>query len=62
MRRAEWALALAERVAAFRHPQAVFAETLDPIASPATREAVRRAPSAADGLALLFASPEFQRR
>ncbi len=62
MRRAEWALALAERVAAFRRPDAVFAATLEPVASKVTRDAVWRAPSAADGLATLFASPEFQRR
>jgi uncharacterized protein (DUF1800 family) len=62
MRRAEWALALAERVAAFRRPEAVFAATLETFASAPTRNAIARAPGAVDGLAMLFASPEFQRR
>lgn len=62
MRRAEWALALAERVVAFRRPDTVFAATLETVASPTTRAAVQRAPSAVDALATLFASPEFQRR
>jgi uncharacterized protein (DUF1800 family) len=37
-------------------------EILGPLLRPATREAVRRAGSARDAMALLFASPEMQRR
>jgi len=62
MRRIEWASALAARVAADRAPMALFEATIGPVASARTREAVERAPSARDGIALLFASPEFQRR
>ena len=62
MRRIEWASALAARVAAVRAPMALFEETIGPIASAQTRQAVERAPSARDGIALVFAAPEFQRR
>jgi len=62
LRRIEWASALASRVAADRAPLDIFAETIAPIASVDTRQAVERAPSARDGIALVFAAPEFQRR
>ncbi len=57
---------LAQTVATAMHtklsPQDVFAQTIGPVASPTTAEAVRRAGSAAEALTLIFASPEFQRR
>lgn len=57
---------LAENVSRAVHtkidPQNVLMQTIDPVASDATREAVRRAGSKAEALTLLFASPEFQRR
>lgn len=62
MRRIEWASALAARVAADRAPMELFDATIGPIASIETRLAVERAPSARDGIALVFAAPEFQRR
>ena len=62
MRRIEWASALAARVAADRAPMTLFEQTIGPVASLETRQAVERAPSARDGIALVFAAPEFQRR
>ncbi len=62
LRRAEWAMALGLRVAAIREPRALLADTIAPVASLATTQAVARAPSAGDATALIFASPEFQRR
>ena len=61
MRRVDWAYDLAARAA--RHdPVAVADAVLGPLLSPATRAAVHRAGSRREGLALLFASPEFMRR
>lgn len=62
MRRAEWAMALGLRVAEIRAPAQIFAATIAPVADRATERAVTRAPSKADAIALVFASPAFQRR
>lgn len=62
LRRVEWAGLLAGRVAAERAPLDVFHASIAPAAEEATRLAVERAPSARDGLALVLASPEFQKR
>ncbi len=62
LRRAEWAMALGLRVSEFRAPDQIFAETIAPVAALATAQTVTRAPSRADAIALVFASPEFQRR
>jgi uncharacterized protein (DUF1800 family) len=62
LRRVEWAGLLAARLSAERAPLDVFNATIAPAAAEATRLAVERAPSARDGLALVLASPEFQRR
>ena len=43
-------------------PRELFEQTLGPLASTQTREAVTRAESRPQALALLFMSPEFQRR
>ena len=43
-------------------PQAVFEEALAPLASTETRQAIARAESRPQALALLFMAPEFQRR
>ena len=56
------AMALGLRVADIRAPGQIFAETIAPVADRATERAVSRAPSKADALALVFASPAFQRR
>jgi uncharacterized protein (DUF1800 family) len=42
-------------------PVSVMTEVLGPVVSPQTRQAVTRAESRAQGLAILFMSPEFQR-
>lgn len=62
LRRAEWAMALARRVAPVKAPGTLLDATIAPVASTETRYAVERAPSAADAIAMLFACPEFQRR
>lgn len=62
LRRAEWAMAFSLKVGAAVDPEALLDRTIGPVASTATRQAVARAPSAVDGMALLLSSPEFQRR
>ena len=44
------------------NPAALLEDTIGPVASPGTKFAVSRAGSAEEGITLLFASPEFQRR
>jgi uncharacterized protein (DUF1800 family) len=62
MRRAEWAMALAGRVGHAREPREILDRALGPAASADTRYWQERAASAVDAIALVFASPEFQRR
>ena len=62
MRRAEWAYAIARRLPGVREPRALLAETIAPVAHADTVRAVERAPSAAEAVELVLASPEFQRR
>ncbi|MCC6469234.1 MAG: DUF1800 domain-containing protein [Alphaproteobacteria bacterium] len=62
VRRVEWASALAGRLPGDHAPMALFDQTIGPAAGAETRQAVERAPSARDGVALVFAAPEFQRR
>lgn len=62
-KRIEWCGALAQRVArADADPVQIGETALGPLLSADTREAVARADSPAQGLVLLFTSPEFQRR
>lgn len=60
--RADIASNFAARVADRLDPKALVDEGLGPLASPQTREAVGRAGSRAQALALLLMSPEFLRR
>jgi uncharacterized protein (DUF1800 family) len=60
--RVEFAAALGQRLGAQKDPRRMLAETIAPVAMPRTAKAIGRAPSAGDGLTLLLASPEFQRR
>lgn len=60
--RAEWALALANRLPQGIDPSARAADLFGTLLSDATRTAISRAPSPQEGLALLVASPEFMRR
>ena len=53
---------MARRIAGSIDPKAVFEDTLAPVASTDTRQAVFRAESRPQALALLLMSPEFQRR
>lgn len=62
MRRIEWAHAFAARLPRGLVPGEVLEASLGPVASAAMRRAVRRAPSGSEALALILASPQFQRR
>jgi uncharacterized protein (DUF1800 family) len=53
---------LARRLGGQADPREVFEETLAPLASTETRQAITRAESRPQALALLFMAPEFQRR
>jgi uncharacterized protein (DUF1800 family) len=53
---------LARRVSAQADPREIFEQTLAPIASGETRQAINRAESRPQALALLLMAPEFQRR
>jgi uncharacterized protein (DUF1800 family) len=60
--RLDVANSVGERIADKVDPNDVLETTLGPLASPETRQAVARAESRQQALALLFMSPEFQRR
>ena len=60
--RVELAAQFARQVKNAPSPPALLEQILGPAASPATREAVKRAESQGQAYALLILSPEFQRR
>jgi uncharacterized protein (DUF1800 family) len=62
LKRIEWATAVGERAGSRVQPVALGELALGDSFSDRTRLAVSRAASAAQGVALLMASPEFQRR
>lgn len=62
MIRVEWAHALARRLPPDLRPMVVLDDAVGAVARPQTAAWVSRAPSVADGLALVLASPEIQRR
>jgi len=62
MRRIEWVHAMTARWPRDIDPRALLERSIGAVASAATRSVVRAAPSANVGLALVLASPEFQRR
>ena len=62
LRRVEWANTAARRFGAQSDPVALADAALGPLLNAETRIQITRAASQAQGLALLFASPEFQRR
>jgi uncharacterized protein (DUF1800 family) len=62
MKRVEWSLAFSERTASLRDSRQVVSDTLGDAVSPATLRAIQRAESNSQALALLWMSPEFQRR
>jgi uncharacterized protein (DUF1800 family) len=62
MTRIQWALAAGQKLDGHADAREVAKETIQPIASDRTMFHIDNAPSPAEGLALLIASPEFQRR
>ena len=62
MERVQWAHVLAARIPKKQDPVALADATLGPVLSRETRDALNRAADPTQGLALLLASPEFQRR
>jgi len=62
MERAQWAHALAERIPKKPDPVVLADAALGPLLSASTRDALKLAADPTQGLALLLASPEFQRR
>jgi uncharacterized protein (DUF1800 family) len=62
MERVQWAHALAGRIQKKPDPALLADATMGPLLSPSTREALKLAADPTQGLALLLASPEFQRR
>lgn len=61
-KRIDWAVAVGQRMPAFVNPVRIARNTIWPLASSESRFQIEAAPSVADGIALLLASPEFQRR
>lgn len=61
-KRIEWASAIGERMGSKVQPLAVGVQSLGSALAERTRTAISRAESAAQAIALLLASPEFQRR
>jgi uncharacterized protein (DUF1800 family) len=62
LKRIDWAAAVGRTVGDRVDPEALAADVLGPVLSDHTRVSVARAASAAQGLTLLLAAPEFQRR
>jgi uncharacterized protein (DUF1800 family) len=62
LKRVEWAVAMARLEGSRQDPEALAEAVLGPALGDHTRTALSRAGSAEQGLALLLASPEFQRR
>jgi uncharacterized protein (DUF1800 family) len=62
LRRIDFAYALAGHFGSQQDPEELAQTVLGPLLRPVTRDAVRRAGSRREAIALLLASPEFQRR
>jgi uncharacterized protein (DUF1800 family) len=62
LKRIEWADSVAARVAGRVQPLSLGERSLGALLNERTRVAITRAASAAQGITLLLASPEFQRR
>jgi uncharacterized protein (DUF1800 family) len=62
MRRIEWVRQAVARLPGTLNPVAVAAATIGPVMSAPTAKMIAAAPSVQEGLALLFAAHEFQRR
>ncbi len=62
MHRIEWSRAAAQRIGRSISAQAIAAETIAPVAAPATLQIIASAGDPVEQLTLLFASREFERR
>ena len=62
LKRVEFATAVAQRVGDRIDPRKLSHEVIGPVAQAETLATIARAPSRGDGLTLLLASREFQRR
>jgi uncharacterized protein (DUF1800 family) len=62
MTRIDWALAVGQKLDSHADPREIARNTIQPVAADSTMFHIDNAPSPAEGLALLIASPEFQRR
>jgi uncharacterized protein (DUF1800 family) len=62
LRRIQWSMALAQRLPRDLSPTALAGATIAPVADRDTMLAIERAADVHEAIALLFASPEFQRR
>jgi uncharacterized protein (DUF1800 family) len=62
MKRIDWCSLIGDRAGARVQAAAMLERTIGPVASPETKQAIEHAPSPGVALALLLASPEFQRR
>ncbi|MDJ0944197.1 MAG: DUF1800 domain-containing protein [Kiloniellales bacterium] len=62
LKRIEFATAVAQRIGDRLDPRALAKAVIAPVAAPETGTMIARAPSRSDGLTLLLASAEFQRR
>ena len=62
LRRIEWLRAASARLPRSLTPDALAANTIGPVIAPRTQEMIDAAPSGEEALAMIFASPEFQRR
>jgi len=62
MRRIEWCTLAGHRLAPSLRPAELLEAAIGPVARPETRQTVLQAPSVAEAVTLVLASPEFQRR
>lgn len=62
MTRIDWAMAVGQKLDGHADARAIAKDMLQPLAADTTLFHIDNAPSPAEGLALLIASPEFQRR
>jgi uncharacterized protein (DUF1800 family) len=62
MTRVQWALAAGQKLDGHADARDVAQASIQPVASDSTMFHIDNAPSPAEALALLIASPEFQRR
>lgn len=62
MRRADWAVAVGDRVGRLVDPRLLAKHSIGPVATDTTLFLINGAPSAAEGVAMTLLSPEFQRR